>query len=177
MLYNTKPIVQNLRPTGKVEPINTQLALFESPVIVRSVISMQNVAHKSVLTLVQSSKSTLLLNLKAMHDDPNMLKFVNSQAVVGLKNRFSKIEEQIRMMNYAGNDQKQILYDGLDEMKDWIVKSKTCVKFHHLGRCGHNVSKLLAVTQDMMFVEGRKSHSKILTLGSWICTILLLNLL
>ena len=162
MLYNTKPYAQNLKPngSGKLDTNDgkgqsNSIVGFDSPVIFRGIESMQNVAHNSILTLVQSSKSTLLLNLKAMHDDPNMLKFVKSEAVVGLKNRFTKFQEQIRMMKYSGSDQKQVLYDGLDEMKDWIIRSKTCVKYHNLSRCGHNVSQLMAVTQDMMYLEGK----------------------
>ncbi len=55
LLYNTKPSIVDLKPTGRTNSAadaETQLNLFESPVIVRSFLPMTNVAHNSILTLV-----------------------------------------------------------------------------------------------------------------------------
>lgn len=72
----------------------------------QGMIPMQNVAHQSLLTLVQSSKRSLLLNLRAMRDEPEMMRRLASTAVVGLRHRFDGSRERIRVLSYEDNDQR-----------------------------------------------------------------------
>jgi hypothetical protein len=144
LLYNTRPSAEELKPSGKNYDLRSSgISKYETAaVILQGIFPMQNVAHHSMLTLVQSSKSSLLLNLKALHDDPEIMKHLKTTAVVGLRHRFNNSNEKIRLLSYEENDQRQVLYDGLEEMKDWVIRTKTCVKFRNLSRCGHRISEL-----------------------------------
>lgn len=143
--------IKNLKSTLAAE--ETHLALYnqEPPIRPCSCDILQQVKLKKFqkisrpleklrTSLIESKKDALLINFNHPINH-SYQKFFNYSAVSEIKERFVKKDYNSLELINCRNGICQKLYNGLKEMKDYIVNVKGCIRYKTLGYCHHGVKK------------------------------------